>query len=479
MAYLKKEYRELMKKIDKELKFPRGWYYFVKKEQKKHNFIIKNKGICTCNNCNHQFKTQKKINEYEQCPKCKMTYRIKQGTYTWHIFESDLMLLDILSDGRYVLRLFEIFTRYTKDSMYHSKPAEYGRIVFNKDFKGNTLDFVNDRFNTCMWGYSFVVHSKEGKKWRMFGNDPYRNIETKGKLYHNNIKKLLENTELKYSQLWTLAEKEEDLNIKYLLEYNFSSIELLVKMGLYKLAHCPKTFNIPGNFEKRFGIDKKYYEFMKKNNIDFDELERLRLYQKENIEDIRYLKIFDTSDLKKIMEYMSLEKFVRYTKRKKTFDIKQYLDYLGFAKELKLDLKNKKYLFPDKLKVQHDELEKQMITKKNKKIQNAIRKRSKKLEKNIYKNTKYIIFPAHSISELENESRQQNNCVRTYAEKYAKGNCDIYFLRELKNQKKSLVTVEVRDNKVVQSRTKNNDSTTKSQKMFLDKWEKNVIQKVA
>ena len=53
MAYLKKEYRELMKKIDKELKFPRGWYYFVKKEQKKHNFIIKNKGICTCNNCNH------------------------------------------------------------------------------------------------------------------------------------------------------------------------------------------------------------------------------------------------------------------------------------------------------------------------------------------------------------------------------------------------------------------------------------------
>ena len=43
MAYLKKEYEELIKRIDKELRVPHGWYSFVKKEQEKQNLIIKEK----------------------------------------------------------------------------------------------------------------------------------------------------------------------------------------------------------------------------------------------------------------------------------------------------------------------------------------------------------------------------------------------------------------------------------------------------
>lgn len=35
MAYLKKEYRILMERIDKELKMPQGWYFFVKKQKEK------------------------------------------------------------------------------------------------------------------------------------------------------------------------------------------------------------------------------------------------------------------------------------------------------------------------------------------------------------------------------------------------------------------------------------------------------------
>lgn len=42
---------------------------------------------------------------------------------------------------------------------------------------------------------------------------------------------------------------------------------------------------------------------------------------------------------------------------------------------------------------------------------------------------------------------------------------------------KSLVTVEVRNNEVVQQRTKNNNDTTKEQKKFLKKWEKNILRK--
>ena len=48
-------------------------------------------------------------------------------------------------------------------------------------------------------------------------------------------------------------------------------------------------------------------------------------------------------------------------------------------------------------------------------------------------------------------------------------------MREKENPKKSLVTIEVKNNKVVQSRIKNNRDINKNQKNFLDKWENKVL----
>ena len=48
-------------------------------------------------------------------------------------------------------------------------------------------------------------------------------------------------------------------------------------------------------------------------------------------------------------------------------------------------------------------------------------------------------------------------------------------MREIKNPGKSLVTVEVRNNKVVQQRQKNNFDTTENQKKFLEKWEREKL----
>ena len=87
-------------------------------------------------------------------------------------------------------------------------------------------------------------------------------------------------------------------------------------------------------------------------------------------------------------------------------------------------------------------------------------------------------MPAPNLKALQDESKQQNNCVRTYAEKYADGTCDIYFMRDIQNPKKSLVTVEVKNNKVVQSRIKNNNDPNEKQLKFLDRWE-NIILKGA
>lgn len=472
MAYLKKEYRELIERIDKELRVPHGWYSFVKKEQEKDNFIIKYKGKCTCNNCKTTFKSDRKINEYEKCPKCHNKYLIKQRNYSFHIFEKVLVLLDKLDD-KWVIRLYEIFTRYTRDSVYHSKPAEYGRIILDKNMKA-VVELANNRAVSTMWGETYINHTHDGKKWRQY-DKYYRTFDAYGKVYHKNLKKLFENTKYRYSQLWELAKKSDAIDIKYHLKNNFPSTEMLVKMKLYNLAIWSGNYIKGNNFKERFGIEKSYYNFMKNYNITRHELDVLKLLKSENFEDLKVLSQFTIYDLKNIMEYINLNKFAEYVKKKKQFDIKMYIDYLGFLKELKFDLKNKRYLFPKNLKEKHDEYSRQIKIKNNEKINKAIKRRYKALKKNIYSNSKYIIIPAESFISLEDESTQQNHCIRNYAEKYAKGVCDIYFMRENSNINKSLVTIEVKNNEIVEKRIKDNDLPNRSQNNFLKKWENEVL----
>ena len=69
---------------------------------------------------------------------------------------------------------------------------------------------------------------------------------------------------------------------------------------------------------------------MKKNNIDRNELNILKMYKKPNIENIKVLSKFYISDLEKVKKYVSIEKFAEYAKNKRDFDIQMYIDYLGF-----------------------------------------------------------------------------------------------------------------------------------------------------
>ena len=95
----------------------------------------------------------------------------------------------------------------------------------------------------------------------------------------------------------------------------------------------------------------------------------------------------------------------------------EYIDYLKFARELGFDLKDKNILYPKNIKIAHDNLLKQIEINKNKRIDAKIVKVAKKISSTQYKSRKYIIFPANSYKSLLDESKQQNNCVRTYAEK--------------------------------------------------------------
>ena len=186
-------------------------------------------------------------------------------------------------------------------------------------------------------------------------------------------------------------------------------------------------------------------------------------------------------DLERVSKYINLEKIENYSKKQRDFHIHNYLDYIRNLEKLEIPLTNK-LLLPENFKEAHDiSVKKVRIIVEDKELLNRkIKERYKQLEQNGYSDNVFFIRPAKSLNDMKNEAKQQNNCVyKNYSESYAFGDTDIYFLREIKNPKKSLVTIEVKDNQIRQKEQKNHGSLSKEQGEILNYWEKNIIKKVA
>ena len=74
---------------------------------------------------------------------------------------------------------------------------------------------------------------------------------------------------------------------------------------------------------------------------------------------------------------------------------------------------------------------------------------------------KYRFYYPNSTQDIKNESVQMNNCVSSYIDKVIDGDCHILFLRYKDTPNESLVTIEVRNNKIVQAFQKYNNPLTK------------------
>ena len=475
MCYIRKEFQEKLEIIDCRCNdIPEKWQEFIDENKIKHNLIIKSNGISICTNCKHEFITKKKVGEYKKCPNCKNTYLIKSSRLKNYEFKNTLILLDKVENDL-VFRYFEICSTYQNRLLEHNfntSVVEYARSFFEKH-----MDVVNDRVSRCQC-YIHINHWYNPGVWRKYTR--HYSYGKTGVIYPYNLTEILKDSEYKYLNLKEFSKSVKELNYEYLLENiaRYSSFEMLIKLRLYKLALDARKFNSHGTFNKIFGVSKEYYSFIKRHNITYKELEILRLIKQKDIKKIRYLSNFNINALKEITTYVTIDNFIVYAKKnKKEFDIHIYKDYLRLANLMGLDLKNKKYIFPDNLKKKHDELEKEYEIDSRRILNQSIAKRYYDLKKNIYKDEKFVIVPAKSIEDLEKESKEQSNCVRTYSNKYAESKCDIYFMRLLKNKNKSLVTVEVKDNEIVQSRTKFNNKPEEIQLLFLKEWQNKVLKK--
>lgn len=486
MGYIKVAYREMLRRVDDYSSLPKGWDNFVDKQAKYHNLIIKSKkNQCYCTNCKNTFISKNKVNQEIKCPNCHNKYLIKRSNLRHYQFKDYLSILDKVNDT-FIVRYFELKTTIDALHEHYSSVVEFAREIPNNNWYRDV--FVNERVSKCQ-GCIHIYHGDSNYfypvKWREYTRN-YSLIDY-SIVFPDNIKKLLKNTIYQYSCIWDIAKHCTYIDLPKLIsnKHDIGKTELLTKMKLYNLALRADEFRNKGSFQEIFGVSKDYYPFMKRNNITYLQLKLLRLLQEKDINKIKYLQNFvsygdSISDLEEISNYISLNRFIKYSKmHHRNVETYLYKDYLRFAKLIGYDLKNNRYAFPKNLKEEHDKLEEQYEIQSKVLVQKAIKKRGRELSIYKYKNNNFIIFPAPNLKALQDESKQQNNCVRTYAEKYADGTCDIYFMRDIQKPKKSLVTVEVKNNKVVQSRIKNNNDPNEKQLKFLDRWENTILKGVA
>lgn len=298
-------------------------------------------------------------------------------------------------------------------------------------------------------------------------------------LYVDNLD-ILKDTIYKYTNIWDAKDFLRDfdfriLNLTY-IPLRFKQFEYLIKYKLYNLAFTASHLLNGKTFKERFGVEKEFLFYMQNINIDYYELLGLQLTKCRN----RFLigcvgnSYEFAKELFKLVS-LNMNEFAKFLERFAINRIPEYYDYINMAIEMGYDLSNKKVLYPDNFMQEHDRLYIQYGVLSNPEIVNNISTVSNVSKFNIYEDEKYIIFPADTIESMIDEGSQQHNCLRTYISSYSDNLCQIYFMRLKKEKTKSFVTIEVRNNRIVQARAKFNDEPSKEIMNILKKWEKTLL----
>lgn len=146
-----------------------------------------------------------------------------------------------------------------------------------------------------------------------------------------------------------------------------------------------------------------------------------------------------------------------------------YKDYLSMSKEMYGKVKDK---YPKHLKTEHDKV----VLKYNlwSKYREGIKvfnitDKQRELE---YKDRGYsIVIPETSVDIID-EAINQCNCVASYIDDILDGNTFICFMRENNNLNDSYVTIEVKNDTIVQVKGYANRNATMEELDFIKKWAK-------
>lgn len=476
-----------------ELKAVKGLEEWARKQFTKNHFIYySRKGAyaeCHCAECGEKYvirttetgdpfrdsamRIEKPERDMETvCRGCKTKAIYKPAGHTKDEYQFHRICYgQKIDDDHFVFRIFYTYqkTEQGRDTIYGT--TEDKRIFLEKGKKPSRYIYYWQKWHESNIGenWDYIVHPRTYKEIAKTGMIKYVPGPTEN---------------------WSKAYGLIDY---YIAAVRYPDFEMIIKAGLTEYARnlvgkIPVNPNPRGKtIEDRLRINKDRVKSLVDNK---GEKKILQIYQLERrlkkhwteeelgiIEELRNATYFsEWEKVSKILTYVSPVRLKNYMKKQKMWipgktsdwrethsraDLRrEYCDYIMMRKNEGYDMTNDVILFPSDFRRRRDEMillaEKAKMDKRKKEVLEKfpkIKTKYRKLsEKYSAAGGDYIIRPAKDAAEIVEEGRILHHCVGGdgYLSSHNNGRSVILFLRKTDKKDVPLITVEIRDEEIIQ-----------------------------
>ncbi|MCM1275496.1 MAG: PcfJ domain-containing protein [Lachnospiraceae bacterium] len=472
-----------------------AWFYKFKKREAH--------GVC--GSCNKQSVIPGvKSGKHGVCPHCgrPIQYISVKNADRYCRYWFNVTYIEQLSENEFVNRYFSVTKSYgsrENEAYCNVSTHEFGREFFT--VKGREFATTDQYKLDICYGT---------ERWKRI-QPRYRVAET-GRKYPGNIieitqalAELLGERKLKNMDLRPLFENNDEHYPARIfgMAFEYPVLESIAKMGLYQLAwdiisqgnaigaiFAPRSSGSPA---KLLGVDKP--TLAKFAEIDISLTQYLSWkscgFTINNFEDFKTMieKNYPLEGISSIIHNYNSVKFgtlIRYLeKQRNKFCLSEhnavffFRDYLEMAQQCGIDLGDRSLLYPENIRREHDRIMAMLKDFQNRDLSEKLTVRGEILKNLAFSDDEFMIVPLCEKKEFLNESNVLSHCVKTYAERCANGETNIFGLRKTDAPDTPYFTVNI-DNygKLIQNHGKRNCDPPKEVKKFVNKWLKFVEKKL-
>lgn len=460
----------------------------------------------TCTSCGHEVRLSGvKQGKKGVCPHCGrelvMKPRSRRGN---NMADRDTcQVIQNVGNGGLVIRIIKIWYAYA-DDMPKIQIYENARQFIYLGADG----IARHESYYYSYGSGILTDWKKGERPALFSQWQYHfEADTCGHLYNKNLPNELKGTVWQYCPIADFYShfREPMESLPFLSAYlKHPRLEHLAKVGFWNIVsdlayrHNPDCLDETRNRTHQIlKVAAEDIGFLRELEIDIPTLKIFQQYA--GLKDRRRLLVWQMEqntnrDILPILPYMTVHKFIRYMENQYGFLrlrrnphgtlrykgmqalVSEYRDYLDMCHKMGYDMKNSFVLYPKDLQKSHDRTARRMKHKEDAKIKRdfivVYRRLSGQLD--FEKDGMKIVYPA-TPDDVIAEGNALHHCVGGYAERVAKRECVILFLRRCPDDSKPFYTVEVRNQKAVQVRGTGNCNMTPEIESFIADWEQRVL----
>jgi hypothetical protein len=348
-------------------------------------------------------------------------------------------------------------------------------IFWNDEGKKYSYDFKDKNF----WSYNVGKVRKKIKSINRFlVKTPVYKVKWVNKAYGSFIEWIRRN-EGRCSNIGTFISRMESyihLEAYFLLGFKTGDMRGVTKspefynkkvLKMFVKHKIPITRSVERAFERNydfltdvfFCLDSLYDENRESRFFD-EELHNI-IYKDESLKELiveyRY-------DMKRFLIYLC------YLSDYEAMDIGKGIGILRDYARMMSTMQDKYLKYPRNLHTTHDIVIKNFNNAKKKYNNELFRKVIETQYKYEWKYKDYIILVPEFTEDVQNEGCSLRHCVGGYIDSIIEKRTKILFLRNIYNWEESLITLEVRDEKLVEARGFANRQANAIEKNILEKW---------